>query len=173
LGENLSAKRLAIGDGQWPLGRRRSIYRWQTPGMHSYAPEGQRKLAGGCASLRVLANHGDISRPCRDAGLALISKSAIVLRPFRRDSRYARFRWLRYPSPPVNPVAPPALRNLPAVSFGTALVVNFDCSAMIREGPLDYSSPEICGIRDDYQSGPERRRPKGSAVSIYAHASQT
>jgi hypothetical protein len=44
---------------------------------------------------------------------------------------------------------------------------------MIREEPTGSFVPEICGIRDDYHSGPERRRPKDSAVTIYAYYSLT
>src|SRR5262245_35913643 len=68
--------------------------------------------------------------------------------------------------------APPGLeitsRSLPAISLGTALVVHFNTLAMMERRPTGFLIPKVCGTEDDYQSGPERRRPKGSANLIYA-----
>src|SRR5262249_29682243 len=48
---------------------------------------------------------------------------------------------------------------------GTALVVNFDSTAMIEDRPTASLVPEICRIQDDYQSGSKPPRSKGAPCS--------
>jgi hypothetical protein len=54
------------------------------------------------------------------------------------------------------------------VSLGTALVVNLDYAAMIGEEPIESLFPEICGIRNGYQSGSKQPHSKGSAIYEYS-----
>jgi hypothetical protein len=45
--------------------------------------------------------------------------------------------------------------------LGAALVVNSNYAVLTEESPLGSFAPEIRGIQDDYQSGPERPHSKG------------
>ena len=56
-------------------------------------------------------------------------------------------------------------------ALGTALVFHFNTLAMMERRPTGFPFPKVCGTEDDYQSGPERPRSKGSADLIYAGAS--
>jgi len=54
-----------------------------------------------------------------------------------------------------------------APALGTALVVHFDIPAMGEESLPRLLSQRSIESGDNYQSGPERWRPKGSADLIY------
>jgi len=58
-----------------------------------------------------------------------------------------------------------------APCLGAALVVRLDTWAMIERSLLGSFAAESVESRDDYQSGAEARRSKGSADLIYEHSS--
>jgi hypothetical protein len=58
-----------------------------------------------------------------------------------------------------------------ARSLGAALVVHFDTMAVLERKTTASAAWGSVEPADDYQSGPERPRSKGSADLIHAHAS--
>ena len=143
--------------------RRCSGYCWQTP----TAPEARGILAGGGAKRRRRRRRHRNMPPERSPD---------------RDWSYCEFwsgvpagtraiffdlsRWLRYAPPPANVRRPSGARNnfteftssIARERFGSP----FRYSGYDRKG----SPPRLLSLKsvesaDDYQSGPERRRPKG------------